>query len=388
MEMKHEKHSMRRAKGGFMKPRVMQLVVSLRLGGAESLALNILRNGKAEFDGIVCGLFGEPDKLALAAEQDGFTWLAVCARQGGRGRLGAIRKLYRLLKKEQVSLLHAQSAWLLPYALPAAWLAGVPVVYTEHALNSLRKIAWLRHFVKLSAPFLHGIVGVNDLVRDYFVSDLGISGKRVAVISNGIDTGVFSPDGSKAGLPWPENPAILFVFGNVARLNEAKNHAGLLRAFKLVHDAHPEARLLLVGDGEERETLEKLRRDLDITGAVHITGLCLNIPEQLRSMDAFVLSSRREGLPMALLEAMAAGRPCISTRVGSVPSINEGEDRLMLVPAEDDEALAAAMRDMLDSSARRETLAERGIEYARREYDMRRMGDEYIKLYRTSGRLK
>lgn len=365
-----------------MKPVVMQLLVALRMGGAERLALTILRQGRGRFTGIVGGMLHEPGDLAQAAEDEGFSCVAFRADECGRLR-GTLR-LLQTLRRRKVSLLHVQAAYLLPYALPAARLAGIPLVYTEHALHSLRSISWLRNFVRLSAPLLHGIVCVTESVAEYFTGELGIAEKRVRVIRNGVDTDCFTPDGPRAELPWTAGEGV-FVFGNVARLSEAKDHATLLHAFALVRQSHPEARLLLVGDGEKREAVEALRAELGLGDTVHISGMCLDVPAMLRSMDAFVLSSKREGLPMAVLEAMASGVPVVSTEVGGVGRLSDGEQRLLTVPPENPEALAGAMRTLVTISDKGAALARRAREHVMNSYGSEAMARDYFLLYDGKG---
>lgn len=362
----------------------MQLLVTLRMGGAERLALDILRLGSGSCSGVVAGMFQAPGSLAEAAAAQGFPWLALEADTTNRA--GGIWRLYRALRRNNISLLHAQAAYLLPYALPAARLAGVPLVYTEHAVHSLRTIAWLRTFVKLAAPCLQGISCVSEPIREYFTQTLGIPLRRVRCIPNGVDANVFSSLGEVAPLPWqPEAGKKLFVFGTVSRLTEAKDHANLVRAFSLVHQQRPEARLLLVGDGELREQIEQLITGLNLEGAVHITGMCSEIPQHLRSMDIFVLSSAREGLPMALLEAMSCGLPCISTEVGAIGGLNSGGEHLLLVPPEDSAALAKAMLAMMEDVSLREKTAERGRRHVLAAYDSVGMVQNYIAMYRQGG---
>jgi glycosyltransferase involved in cell wall biosynthesis len=363
-----------------MNARVMQLLVALRMGGAERLALSILRQGREHFSGLVAGLFYAPGNLQEAADTLGIPWLALRAETGGRPR--AIWRLYKEIKRHQVTLLHAQAAYLLPYALPAAKMAGIPVVYTEHALHSLQTISWLRLAVRLSAPFLRGIACVNKEVALYFQKELGIRPSQLRIIANGVDVERFSPAAPAAPLPWDgpsDEPC--FVFGAVSRLCEAKDHPSLLHAFSLVAKRHPQARLLLVGDGEERPRTEALIQKLGLGDKSHITGMCHNIPERLRSMDVFVLSSKREGLPMALLEAMACGLPVISTAVGGIPDLNTGNERLMLTPAERPEALAQAMESLMTDHRKRRSLAESGREYILAARTDRGMADAYRQMY-------
>ena len=365
-------------------PLVMQMTVTLRMGGAERLALSLLRQGRERFSGIVAGLFQNAGDLAEAANDLGFPSIALHAES--RGKLGGILHVYRTLRRNRISLLHIQAAYLLPYALPAAKLAGIPVVYTEHALHSLQTKPVLRTVVKLSAPFLLGIVCVSRHVADYFITELGVSARKVQVIENGVDTDLFAPEGESMPLPWPEEAGCKpFVFGNVSRLTEAKDHENLLRAFSLVRQKHPHVRLLLAGEGEERPGIEKLIASLGIAEYTYMAGACGNVPAVLRSLDSFVLSSRREGMPMAVLEAMACGLPVVSTEVGDMAALNRDGECVMLVPTETPTALAAAMERLVENAAMRQDLAERGRNHVLASRSSATMAEQYFSLYRKGG---
>ncbi len=366
-----------------MKARVMQLLVTLNPGGAERLALDLLAAGKGRFHGLVAGLFHEPGELAAQARAKDIPCLALRADQSGR--LRAVLHLYRTLRREKVTLLHAQAGYLLQYALPAAKAAGIPLVYTEHALHSLHTKPRFRFFVKFAAPLAHAVTAVSREVADYFTANLGLSPDRVRVIPNGVDLKAFSPQGQKASLPWPD--AGLTVFGTVARLTEAKDHGTLLRAFSLLRRKKSGARLLLVGDGETRPKLERLVAELGLADCVFLTGTRSDIADHLRAMDIFVLSSKREGFPMALLEAMACGLPTLSTRVGDIASLNAGGEYLRLVPPENPEALAAAMAACMDDAANARDRAARGRALVESEYSGKSMAERYFRLYHDTGGL-
>lgn len=367
-----------------MKPVVMQLLVTLHMGGAERLAASILEKGKKHFSGIIAGLYQEPGALAQYAASLGLPSVAI--RADNSGKVGAILRIYRALRQHKVKLLHVQAGYMLHLAFPAAKMAGIPVVYTEHALHSLQRYRKNRLSVRLIAPWLQGIACVNDEVAHYFQKELGIAPKRIQVIANGVDADRFSPAVPPAPLPWNNDPGTrCFVFGTVARLTDAKDHPTLLRAFSIVSQRHPQTRLLLVGDGEERARTEALVQTLGLENTVHITGICLGIPERLTSMDVFLLSSKREGLPMALLEAMACGLPTISTAAGGIPKLNKDNEHVLLVPTENPEALAQAMEELLLHEQKRQTLAESGRAYVLATKTDQVMADAYYQMYLQGG---
>ncbi len=368
-----------------MKPVVMQLITSLQMGGAERLALTILGQGQQHFDGIMAGLYGKDGDVASYASSMGLTSLGLGLERVGR--LQRIRALYQALRQHNVSLLHVQAGYLLHFAFPAAKLAGVPLIYTEHALHSLRHHRNIRLSVRFSAPFLQGISCVNAEIKDYFTHSLGMPAHKVHHIKSGIDTELFSPHGAQAELPWKQDEGEpLFVFGTVARLTEAKDHPNLLHAFAQVAQKHTHARLLMVGDGEERQATEQLIQQLNLQEKVHITGKCLEVPERLRSMQAFVLSSKREGLPVCILEAMASGLPVVSTDVGGIASLtSKEEERLLLVPAQNATALATAMETLLQNKELQNKIAHLGHEYIVREKNETTMAEAYFQLYKNGG---
>jgi glycosyltransferase involved in cell wall biosynthesis len=158
-----------------------------------------------------------------------------------------------------------------------------------------------------------------------------------------------------------------------------KNHALLLRSVApLLRD---ERRLLLVGDGPLRDDLQARVHQLDGSLYVHVTGARQDVPALLAAADAFVLSSDSEGLPIGLLEAMAAGLVIVSTAVGGIPAALGSGETGLLVPAGDERALTAALQRAFEGDEGLTRMAERGREHALRTYSAERMADAYFSLY-------
>jgi glycosyltransferase involved in cell wall biosynthesis len=167
----------------------------------------------------------------------------------------------------------------------------------------------------------------------------------------------------------------------VGRLSRAKGQRHLLRALALLAPQFPRLRCLLVGDGEERAALEALAQELSLGPALRFLGSRDDVPELLSLGRAFVLPSEWEGLPVALLEAMAAGLPCVATRVaGTAEVIREGSG--LLVPPSDPAALAAAIRSLLLDPALAERMARQGAADVRARFLMPALCARYLALYR------
>jgi glycosyltransferase involved in cell wall biosynthesis len=369
-----------------MKPHVMQCIVSLAPGGAESLALTILE--KADVRGSVCGLVRGTGALIPAIESRGLPWHALLSNPPRR--FAVWKALAGVLRREKVDVAHVQAGYLLSFVLPAAFMAGVRVVYTEHAKHSLEQQPMLRRMVRLCAPFLHAVTCVSENLKSFMVERVGINARRIQVIPNGVDLGRFtrveqSPD-TRGLLPENWGGPDITVFGNVARFSEAKDHPGLLRAFDAVRRRYPGARLLLVGDGETRPDIEALVDGLDLGDFVRLTGMRRDVPALLGLMDVFVLSSMREGMPISVLEAMAAGLPVLSTDVGGIGEVVQDGVTARVVAPLDVPALAGGLAWMLENPAARAEMAARGRALIHGQYGHERMVERYFQLYAEAGR--
>lgn len=364
-----------------MQPHVMQLLYRLAPGGAESLALTTLDRARHQVRGSVCGLFEKGGELVPMLDALRLPWFALDLEE--RSKLAGIRALASLLRRERVDVLHVQAAYLLPWAVPAACLASVRVVYTIHSSHAFEiqpRLCWI---VRLLAPWLDGISCITETLRVFLMEQVGIAERRIRLVRNGIDLNRFSPAGTEGAVAqrpagWSAHAP---VFGNVARFCDAKDHPLLLRAFASVRRKHPEARLLLVGDGEGRAQAERLCATLGLGDAVHFAGTRKDVPELLRAMDVFVLSSRHEGMPVAVLEAMACGVPVVTTDVGGISELVHDGDTARMVTPQNLEALVAAMHWMLDNPQEREAMRLRALELVRSRCDHGLMLKGYLGLY-------
>lgn len=264
-----------------------------------------------------------------------------------------------------------------------AWLArrgGEPaVVATLHGHFSDSRSLRLYHALELW--LMRGFNRVCMVAADMqpLLERAGIRGSSLSLIENGVDTTRFRPD--VAPVPRDEFgiPEDAFVFGSAIRLSEQKHPLGLLDAFAGVLKQVPHCWLALAGDGPLRTAVEARACELGIEGRMRLLG-ARNDPERFYPMlDCFVLPSLYEGLPLALLEAMAVALPIVSTAVGQVPGVLTGLPAT-LVPPGDIEALAAAMRAALDAGrVRHPELRQRAIE----RYSVARMARDYAALYRS-----
>jgi glycosyltransferase involved in cell wall biosynthesis len=211
----------------------------------------------------------------------------------------------------------------------------------------------------------------------------GLPPYRVITIAIGVDTARFhrGPEFDSApirrDLVCSDGPFIT----NVARLVPQKAQQYLIEAARIVAAARPDVRVALVGEGDERAALEAQARALGVSEQVVFAGFRANIPDILAASDVFVLSSLWEGMPVALLEAMAAGCVAVVTDVGGVGQLVRDGETGFLVPPGDAAALAAALLACLNDPARARRIGAAGQAWVEQEYGMRAWVTKLENLY-------
>ena len=220
---------------------------------------------------------------------------------------------------------------------------------------------------------------IHRELERFFGEELGIPEERLRFIANGVDTDAFSPGPPPAelreridGFGWTH------TIGCVSRMHPDKDVPNLLRAFReAVGRSDGRPGLVVVGDGQERPVVESLIAEAGLGDQVLLAGVQTNIDEWMRVFDLFVLPSRREGVPLAILEALSAGLPIVATRVGGVPDIVD-ESIGRLVEPEDPVALGRALSELLAEPDRLATMSRTARQTALARFSFSRMVDDYL----------
>jgi L-malate glycosyltransferase len=359
---------------------VTQVVHSLLLGGSERLACSLARSfDPLRIHASMCAL--DLDGPLRAELEHASIPVAVMARRPGfDGRL--CLELLRLFRRWRPDVVQTHHLTQLIYAALGARLAGAALIHVEHEFFTLSNQTAQRR-LRLLARFCSRVVSVGDQIREFLVGQVGLPASKVVVIRNGVDTARYQPVATVSrialGLP-PDGPLI----GHVARLEPDKDQETLLRAFSDVRQAHETAHLVIVGAGSLEPSLQALARTLRIEASVRFLGARHDIPQLLPHFDVFALSSTREGLPLAMLEAMACARPVVATGVGDVPTVL-GDGRCgVAVPPSDAGRLAQAVSQLLGQPARRTALGQTARERVCRDYSLTRTVEQYERLYRSA----
>ncbi|WP_245909130.1 glycosyltransferase [Mycobacterium neglectum] len=328
--------------------RVMHVVPDLRVGGAERHVTQLMPNlDSSKFEAaVVC--IGEEGELF--ADIVGSHVRAVALHRNKRQALRALGDLMREMRAfaPDVVITRGFNAELLGRV--AARLTRVPynIVWVHNYGMAEPRTSLRRISDRVLDRFTSAYFGLVQAQVDYMVSDLKYPRDKIRVIHNGVDPAAFEWTDDRhavADLGISKSDKVIGIF---AMFRPEKDHQTFLRAARLVADRIPNAKFLVVGDGPMRPEIESLISELELTDRVVLTGSRSDVPDLLRSVDVFVLSSRTvECFPISLLEAMAAGRPAVCTAVGGVPEMIEEPATGFLVPPRDPEALADRLVEIL-----------------------------------------
>jgi glycosyltransferase involved in cell wall biosynthesis len=299
----------------------------------------------------------------------------------GRLDLRAILSIRRFLEGQKFDIIHTHGYKSNLYALAASFGKKVPRVTTCH--NWLGDAPKMRFYARLDKFFLNRfdrLIAVSDSLRQEILKQ-NISPQKVLTIYNGVGIDRFNtqkkPDNIRTEFGIDEGCKII---GTVGRLSEEKGHIHLLHAAKKVIREYPKTVFLIVGGGPLRQRLEA-KSSLLATPFI-FTGVRNDMPVIYSIMDIFVLPSLTEGLPMALLEAMASQRPVVATKVGAVPRvIKHGSSGLLIKPA-DVEGLAKAIMDLLANPQKGHYLAKNAYEIVRQHFSSQGMAEKYVEVYK------
>jgi glycosyltransferase involved in cell wall biosynthesis len=286
------------------------------------------------------------------------------------------------LRRERIDVVHAHEFAMAVYATAAARALGRRAVATLHGHHWLaghaRRGAALRIVHQLGVP----LVAVSGELAGFVAAATRLSRERVAVIANGVR--LPPPRGAheiasirhavRSELGLGANAPLVLAIGN---LYAVKDHASLLRAIACV----PGAVVAIAGRGDEEASLRALARAIDVADRVRLLGLRDDVERLLAACDLVAHPSRSEGLPLALLEAMAASRAIVATRVGGIPELVRDGENGLLTPAGDPAALADAIAALLRDPARRAALGAAGRTRVEREFSEDQMAFRYAALY-------
>jgi glycosyltransferase involved in cell wall biosynthesis len=356
--------------------RVLQIISTIGYYGSESVVSALCSELRSRNAGLaLCILTSRTQRsraLIERAVETGIPSLEICC--DGRLDWQAIRSLRRFIRDQKITVIHSHNYKSNFYALLASLGLNVQLVSTCHnwayTTRNLRIYAALdrrvlRHFSRVAA--------VSQQVSEALVR-AGIPAHRVTRIDNGIQVKQF------ANAVPPASRTEGITIGTVCRLVPEKGVADLLHSAKDILLRHRNVRFLIAGDGPARREFEELAHKLGISSHVTFSGFCKDMPSTYAAMDIFVLPSWNEGMPMSVIEAMAAGKPVVATFVGSLPQIITNETGFLIAPG-DRQTLAKVLAVLIENRELRQSMGREAVIRARKSFSVQTMADSYFRIY-------
>ncbi len=298
-----------------------------------------------------------------------------------------IYSLTKLLRNNSFDIIHC-------HGLKAALLGGIAaktvghknIIYTAHSnisfkTSQITNTYFYKTVEKVVSHISKQIIAVSEGIKNEMIMRK-IPAERITVIPNGIDASRFKIETDKKhikrqlGIPEEAN-----IVGTIARLAPQKNLETFLKGAAILLSSMPELRFIIVGDGPLKKQLQEKAIELGIESKVTFTGYRNDIPEILHIMDVFALSSWTEGLPITVLEAMAAEKPVVATRVGGTPEIIEDGLTGLLVKPNDEKSLAEGIMHILSNRLFADALGTAARKNIVENYTIEKMVESTEKLY-------
>lgn len=362
-------------------PRILQVLFCFRIGGSEIFGLQLARQFVERGAEVLCGAIDNtPGPLIERCIEYGIQPVDLrIPTRNLLGRNGVSLQLARRMRELRLDAVHLQHfLGLNKLGIPAR-LAGIRrIVVTEHSVFDVDQSRSGRNRARLGWRLATKITVVHPSIREYLCGRLGLPAQQVEVIPVGIEIETYNRgDRAASRARLGLGSQVVFVF--VGRLVPVKNVPGLIAAFLEVqsHDA-PEARLLVIGDGEDRAVCERLVQSHPRGDRVRLFGEQSDTRPFLAAGDVFIMNSRSEGTPRALLEAMATGLPGLCPAVGGIPDILAG--RGWITKPNDPNSLRETIHVVVNNPEQIASFSAVCRDYVRSHFDSRAAAARYWEL--------
>lgn len=362
---------------------ILHLISSSGLLGAERVLLELAEYSRRAGLKVAIGIFqnhkNPNSELAKVASTLGLkVQVFPCRWRFDPKTISLIRAF---IYREQINILHSHGYKGNFYALMAT-RDKIPWIITNH--NWTRTTFKLKVYAFLDlllTRFAKKVVVVSDEIASRLLK-CGVSPHKIVVIDNGIDLQQFSsPKRNSLLKKCLEIEEKSKVIGTIARLTKEKGHIYLIEAARNIVSVFPGTTFLIVGDGNERDRLEKRVMESGLKDKVIFTGQRKDIIDILSILDIFVLPSITEGLPIALLEALASQLPVVATNVGAVPKVIINRETGLLIEPRSVASLINAISELLSDWERARQFGYRGYQKVEKEFSAQCMADRYFNLY-------
>lgn len=382
-------------------PSVLHVVTAMDVGGLEVLVMGLarLQRQRGYRVNIAC-VGGWPGVLTPDLEALGVGVYPTTRYNNVRDFPAFYRSMRGIIRETAPTVLHIHVDGIVALIpLVVARLHGtrrfVRTIHSAFAYDTWPRARrrWRRVELAIARWFGARVVGVSEDVRQNEITQLGVRPKHVATLVNGVDLERFghaAPDelpalASLIGRAVPREE--VFLIGCVARFHPVKNHEQMIRAVAELRDVSlPRTpHLLLAGVGPRQDDMIALARELGVADRVHFLGLRRDVPALLQTIDLYVMTSLLEGHPISLIEAMAAGRPAVATRVDGLKNVVRDQETGLLVDLHDHVAYADAIARLIREPALCTRMGAAAKAVAEADYSLAACARQYERLYGLNG---
>ncbi len=356
--------------------KIIYTITGLLMGGAETITVNLARHMQERGHSVqILYLSGEqiievPKSIIIHN---------LHLKKTPLGFIKSLNRAKKIVREFQPDVVHANMFHAILFTRILRLFVKIPrLICTEHSNNYHGKLRLILEHCTDGLSDLN--TNVSQMATDYFVKSGVFSAKKSMVVYNGIDMSRFCKNRNQNLRKELNINDDDFVFTNVSRFNEAKDHKTLVNAFSLVHQKNPKTKLLLVGDGELRSEIQKQIENSGISDFVILAGIHTNTQDYYNASDCFVLSSVYEGFGLVLVEAMACELPVVSTDCGGTKEIIVEKNDL--VPIKEPDLLAAKMFEVMSYSTEQIENVGKRNRNAVEKFDLERITDKWELLYK------
>ena len=359
--------------------RVLQVTTHVNIGGIANYILTLSGSLRSKGADVIVASSGGNLEEEFLSRGIPHRYLNIKTKfEFGPKAIFSAFKLARIIRDENVDIVHAHTRVSQVAASLASRMTGVPYVTTCHGYFKVRSR-------KVLDTWGVKVIAISDAVQDHLKRDLGVPQERISLIYSGVETGKFAKvytEGMKKDirkeLDLKDGP----IIGTIGRLSQVKGQRYLVQAMSDIIGRKKDAQCFIVGDGDEKFALENLVRALNLKDSVHFVSSNVDTAKFLSIMDIFVFPSVKEGLGIALLEAMAAGKACIASNIGGISDIIKDTSCGILVPVGDINSIGNAVVMLLDNGSLRQKMGENARKQACEKFSLDVMGDKVIQLFK------
>jgi glycosyltransferase involved in cell wall biosynthesis len=365
--------------------KVLHIIKSLGRGGAEMLLLETLKlHDKNAFDFHYIYFLPWKDQMADSLRNEGSPVTCIFAKNN-ISLLLKYNKVISYIRKNQIDIIHAHLPWAGIVARLVGQKIGIPVIYTEHNKQERYHIA-TRLMNLATMNMLSCVIAVSTDVADSIIKykKLGLKPK-LQIVPNGVNTNLYAPDlynprevKSKLGIPLTAP-----VIGTVAVFRFQKRLDIWLEIAAEIHKQNEGVHFIIVGDGPLKHKLLQKTKALNLDSHVHFSGMQTEVRPYLATMDIFMISSIFEGLPVALLEAMASQCAVVSTNAGGIKEVIRNETDGLICSVDDPWKLKEFALELIENSAKRIALSRNARLRILSDFGIKKMVSEVEKIYQT-----